>query len=84
MRNFGVIRSSKTGDIMRMAPNFDNNQAYRANPGGRFSDRMPLSFKSYFGLTTDDINDLNMLIEACQKNKYLTDAADIGERFLKN
>ena len=28
MRNFGVIRSAATGDILRLAPNFDNNQAY--------------------------------------------------------
>ena len=84
MRNFGVIRSSKTGDILRMAPNFDNNQAYRANPGGHFSDSMLRSFKASFGLTENDISDLNMLIEACRKNKYLSDAAEIGERFLNN
>lgn len=84
MRNFGVIRSSKTGEILRLAPNFDNNQAYRANPGGRFSDSMLRGFKASFGLTEDDVADLNALIEACKKNKYLSAAAEIGERFLNN
>ncbi len=84
MRNFGVIRSSKSGDILRMAPNFDNNQAYRANPGGRFTDGMLRAFKTSFGLTQNDVNDLNTLIEACKKNKYLAAAAEIGERFLNN
>lgn len=84
MRNFGVIRSALTGDILRIAPNFDNNQAYRANPGGRFTDGMLRSFKACFDLTQDDINDLNDLIEACRKNEYLTEAAEIGERFLNN
>ena len=69
MRNFGVIRSALNGDILHMAPNFDNNQAYRANPGGRFTDGMLHSFKASFGLTQDDANDLNTLIEACKKNK---------------
>ncbi len=40
MRNFGVIRSSTTGEVLRLAPNFDNNQAYLANPGGTYSDVM--------------------------------------------
>ena len=40
MRNFGVIRSTATGEVLRLAPNFDNNQAYLANPGGRYSDGM--------------------------------------------
>lgn len=84
MRNFGVIRSALTGDILRMAPNFDNNQTYRANPGGRFTDGMLRAFKASFGLTQDDVNDLNTLIEACRKNKYLTAAAEIGEHFLNN
>ena len=40
MRNFGLIRSSETGEVLRLAPNFDNNQAYLSNPGGRYSDLM--------------------------------------------
>ena len=82
MRNFGVIRSAKTGELLRMAPNFDNNQAYRANPGGRYSDSMLRGFKLTFGLTSDDLTGLNQLIAACRKNKYLSGAADIGEQFL--
>ena len=42
------------------------------------------SFKASFGLTQNDVNDLNTLIEACKKNKYLAAAAEIGERFLNN
>lgn len=83
MRNFGVIRSARTGELLRMAPNFDNNQAYRANPGGRFTDGMLRSFTSAFGLTPEDINDLKQLIAACRKNKYLTPISEIGETFLK-
>ncbi len=84
MRNFGVIRSSLTGEILRMAPNFDNNQAYRANPSGRFSDAMLRSFKASFGLTKEDIEDLKTLIDACRKNNYLAAAAEIGEQFSFN
>lgn len=84
MRNFGVMRSSLTGEILRMAPNFDNNQAYKANPGGRFTDGMLRSFKASFGLTQADIDDLNTLIETCRKNKYLAAAAEIGCSFLKS
>ena len=84
MRNFGVIRSSITGEILRLAPNFDNNQAYRANPGGRFSDGMLRSFKASFGLTKEDIEDLKALIDACRKNNYLAAAAEIGEEFLNH
>lgn len=84
MRNFGVIRCAKTGQILRMAPNFDNNQAYRTNPGGFVSDGMLRMFKETFGLTAADIEDLNTLIEACRMNKYLVAAAEMGERFLNN
>ena len=34
LRNFGVIRSSVTDEALRLAPNFNNNQAYLANPSG--------------------------------------------------
>ena len=84
MRNFGVIRSAKTGKILRLAPNFDNNQAYKSNPGGRYSDSMLRSFKACFDLTQTDIIDLSTLIEACRKNEYLSEAAEIGVRFLNN
>ena len=84
MRNFGVIRSSKTGALLRMAPNFDNNQAYRANPGGRFTDSMLRSFRATFDLNPTDVADLTQLITACEKNKYLSPIADIGRSFLNN
>ena len=82
MRNFGVIRSAYSGDILRMAPNFDNNQAYRANPGGRISDGMLKSFQAEFDLTPEDRRDLSALITACEKIPYLAAAAEMGKRFL--
>lgn len=84
MRNFGVIRSSKTGALLRMAPNFDNNQAYRANPGGRFTDSMLRGFRATFDLNPADVADLTQLITACEKNKYLSPIVDIGKSFLNN
>ena len=82
MRNFGVMHSSKTGDILRMAPNFDNNQAYKSNPGGRYSDSMLRSLEATFGLTEEDKADLTALVNACMKNEYMTEAANIGAAFL--
>lgn len=82
MRNFGVIRSSQTGDILRLAPNFDNNQAYRANPGGRCSDAMLIDYARVFGFNAQAQTDLNALIDACSVSRYLTECAAIGSRFL--
>jgi hypothetical protein len=65
-----------------MAPNFDNNQAYKSNPGGRYSDSMLLSFEATFGLTEEDKADLKTLVNACMKNEYMTEAANIGAAFL--
>lgn len=44
MRNFGFIRSAETGRVLRMAPNYDNNQAYTANPGRSYTDAMLKEF----------------------------------------
>ena len=77
-------KTDVTGEILRMAPNFDNNPAYRANPGGRFSDAMLRSFKASFGLTKEEIVDLKSLIDACRKSNYLAPAAEIGEQFSFN
>lgn len=82
MRNYGVIRSAKTGEILRMAPNFDNNQAYKSNPGGHYSDGMLKSLLHVYELRTEDIADLNLLLEACAKKLFLADVCDIGRAFL--
>lgn len=78
MRNFGVIRSAVTGDILRLAPNFDNNQAYRANPGGRYSDGILKAFLRH--ADREDRDNLRALTAACENNPYLKDAFDAGRR----
>lgn len=45
MRNFGAIRSVTTGDILRVVPNYDNNQAYKANKDVRYSGAMLCLFR---------------------------------------
>ncbi len=83
MRNFGVIRSAMTGEILRIAPNFDNNQAYRANPSGRYSNAMLAHFASEFGLTPKDKEDLADLLVACRGIKYLEDVIPAGEAYIE-
>ncbi len=83
MRNFGVIRSAVTGEILHIAPNFDNNQAYRANPGGRYSGAMLTQFVKVRGLTIKDKEDSKQLLAACRKDKYLEDIFPVAEAYLK-
>ena len=71
MRNFGVIRSSKTGDILRLSPNFDNNQAYTANPMGYSSSMLRLFIRS---ADAEDRENLQILADGCKGNKYLSQA----------
>lgn len=82
MRNYGVIRCVKTGEILRMAPNFDNNQAYKANPGCHYSGEMLKRFEALYGLTDRDQADLAMLVEACSVRPYLQEAQVVGSDFL--
>lgn len=82
MHNYGVIRSSITGEILRMAPNFDNNQAYRSNPGGHYSSSMLQSFEKMYELTEEDVNNLQTLLNECQKRPYLKDVCEAGTEFL--
>ncbi len=82
MRNYGVIRSSETGSVLRLAPNFDNNQAFRANPGGRYSDAMLQDYVRVFGLDAQARDDLRELVCSCRANKYLEECAMAGDRFL--
>ncbi len=81
MRNFGVIRSSRTGDVLRLAPNFDNNQAYLANPGGTYSDGM---LKLYMKQADDtDYLNLKVLTDEMKKYPYLKFAMEACRGFLK-
>ena len=82
MRNYGVIRSAVTGEILRMAPNFDNNQAYLSNPGGHYSDAMLRSFAKVHGWRESDTADLKALLEACEERKFLERAVETGKAFL--
>ena len=72
MRNFGVIRSTETGRIIKLAPNFDNNQAYRANPNGKYTGGL----LRMWCRTADalDIENLRILKNATVNNAYLSDA----------
>ena len=78
MRNFGVIRSSDTGEVLRLAPNFDNNQAYTANPGG-FNDEMLRSFMSNYPRHSKLLREL---MSACAEFSYLSLAVDAAARIL--
>ena len=82
MRNYGVIRSAKTGEVLRMAPNFDNNQAYLSNPGGHYSSAILRSFEQMYGLIEQDKNDLAALLAECAKRPYMKDAYEAGTAFL--
>lgn len=79
-RNFGVIRSAVTGDILRLAPNFDNNQAYHANPGQRYTSAMLRMLMT--GNEAEYMDDLRTLHEACKKHSYLSEATAAAARFL--
>ncbi len=81
-RNFGILRSVLTGEILRMAPNFDNNQAYKANGGASYSDAMLRDFKARYGFTECDRTDLEALTRACAKYPFLSEAQSAGSCFL--
>lgn len=81
MRNFGVIRSAITGEVLRLAPNFDNNQAYLANPSGMYSIGM---LKMYMNnADPEDYNNLQTLSDELKKHPYLKDAYDASLLYLK-
>ena len=80
MRNFGVIRSSITGKILRLAPNFDNNQAYLANPSGKYSDGMLKMFMK--AADDEDHQNLHELSMALQSNHYLRQAYEASLPYL--
>ena len=81
MRNFGVIRSSVTGKVVQMAPNFDNNQAYLANPSGTYSEGM---LKMYMKQADrEDYANLKMLSEELRSHAYLKQAYEASLVYLK-
>ena len=80
MRNFGVIRSARTGEVLRLAPNFDNNQAFHGNPSGRYSAAM---LRLYWKTAdNEDRENLHQLLAACEKNRYLAEAWQAGTEIL--
>ena len=79
MRNFGFIRSAETGRVLRMAPNYDNNQAYTANPGRSYTDAM---LKEFFKKYGDHKTMLQQLVEICETLPYLDKAARVGKSIL--
>ena len=79
MRNFGVIRDSHTGEVLRLAPNFDNNQAYDANPRG-YSPNMLRAYMA--GATEADRENLKSLCAALEKRKGLEKALDAGRQYI--
>lgn len=80
VRNFGVIRSSETGQTLRLAPNFDNNQAYLSNPGGKYSSAM---LRRYWqSADEEDEKSLKVLLQCCKKNDYLKQAYEAGMQIL--
>lgn len=82
MRNFGVIRSSETGKVLRLAPNFDNNQAYKGNPGGKYT---PAMLHSYWKTADEeDKGNLQIILQACRDNKYLSEAYQAGLQILQH
>ena len=80
MRNFGVIRSSRTGEILRLAPNFDNNQAYLANPSGAYSNGMLRLFMKQ--ADEQDLENLGVLSCALAGYPYFTDAYNACRKYL--
>ena len=80
MRNFGVIRSSATGEVLRLAPNFDNNQAYLANPSGKYTDRMLKNHMAH--ADGEDLANLQILCDALADYPYLRQAREAGLKYL--
>ena len=81
MRNYGFIRSSETGKVLRLAPNFDNNQAYLANPSGTYSDGM---LKLYMkNADSIDYKNLKVLCNAMKEHPYMKQAYEACAAYLK-
>lgn len=71
-----------TAEVLRRAPNFDNNQAFLGNPGNRYS---PAMLKLYWRTAdAEDRENLMELLAACKDNKYLADAYQAGMEILNS
>ena len=79
MRNFGFIRSSVTGEVLRLAPNFDNNQAYLANPSGTYSEGMLRMYMKR--RDSEDDENLEALCAALERHAYLKPACDACRKY---
>ena len=80
MRNFGLIRSSITGEVLRLAPNFDNNQAMYANPGKKYPAGM---LKAYMeNADEEDFENLKVLLNVIKNDTYFVDAYNNGSIYL--
>ncbi|MBQ8159984.1 MAG: hypothetical protein IJ083_04455 [Clostridia bacterium] len=79
MHNFGVMRPAQTDHELRLAPNFDDNQAYMVNPSGTYSDAMLKKlFRSY---RKEQPRNLSHLAEVCASLPCLRQAAILAERY---
>ena len=80
-RNYGVLRESATGKVIGLAPNFDNNQAYLANPNGIYSDGM---LKLYMKQADSrDYQNRKILTDEMKKYPYLKHAYEASLAYLK-
>ena len=80
MRNFGFIRSSATGEVLRLAPNFDNNQAYLANPSGTYSEGMLRMYMKQ--ADSEDQQNLKVLSRALSDHPYLKQAQEASYAYM--
>ena len=70
MRNYGVIRSAITGEILRIAPNFDNNQAFRSGWDVTCFNNTLLHFKQMYGWDNNTSYDLEILLKECSARQF--------------
>ena len=76
-----MIRSSVTGEVLRLAPNFDNNQAYLANPSGTYSEGMLRMYMKQ--ADREDYANLTMLSEELKSHSYLKQVYEASLVYLK-
>lgn len=77
MRNFGVIRSTKTGEVLRLDSEILTTiRRTAAIPAGT----IPQAWLRLYWKTADDEDwaNLRKLLDACEKNKYLAEAWHAG------
>ena len=75
--NFGIIRSAITGEVLRLAPNFDNNVAYKAVHSPLNYRDIVHRFENIFGR---DKGEYERIIGACAKRPFLQKAAEMADQ----